>query len=496
MRTATIHIVFLVLFSALLFFLRLGSVPLMEPDEGRNAEVAREVLATQDWVTPHLNFERKLNKPVLFFWAAALSMKLGGVNEAAARFPSAAAATVGVIAVYFLGRRMFGERAGLLSGLVLATCPLYIAFGRLVIFDMMLTAFITLAMLFAYLGLREDALGRKRAFYLLFYAAIALAVLTKGPVGAVIPVAVLGLYLIATRQLGRYREMEVILGPFLLLIIAAPWYIMVSINNPEFPRYFFITEHITRYTTDHFSRIKPFWYYVPVVIGGFLPWTLFLPSAIMQARRKEQGQEQDPNRHSLLFLAFWAGFVLVFFTFSRSKQSGYVLPLVPALSIMLGAFWDVCLRKKKTRLFIFAILAAFITFAAGSWAIDVISARRSSKAFAERVLAERRPGDAVVTYESFPSSFLFYMGERVPIVTNNAGIIGGNFPERDDGVAGKHGKSIVTHGQFKTLLAERGRTYILGHKDNGPALASEAGTGLRLLHDGRTMNLWVRERPR
>jgi len=161
MKTAAIHIVLLVLLSALLFFLRLGSVPLMEPDEGRNAEVAREVLATQDWVTPHLNFERKLNKPVLFFWAAALSMKLGGVNEAAARFPSAAAATAGVIAVYFLGRSMFCARAGFLSALVLATCPLYIAFGRLVIFDMMLTAFITLAMLFACLGMREGALAER-----------------------------------------------------------------------------------------------------------------------------------------------------------------------------------------------------------------------------------------------------------------------------------------------------------------------------------------------
>src|SRR5574341_1326676 len=155
------HVAILMLAAGLFFFFMLGSAPLTEPDEGRNAEVAREMLVTGDWSTPHLNFERKLNKPVLFFWASAFSMKLGGVNEAAARFPSAAAAAAGVMAIYALGRCMFGERAGLLAGLVLASSPVYLAFSRIVIFDMLLTAFVVFTLLFFYLGSIETAPGRK-----------------------------------------------------------------------------------------------------------------------------------------------------------------------------------------------------------------------------------------------------------------------------------------------------------------------------------------------
>ncbi len=486
------HIVILILASAVFFFFRLGSAPLTEPDEGRNAEVAREMLVTGDWCTPHLNFERKLNKPVLLFWASALSMKLAGVKEGAARFPSAAAAAAGVLAVYFLGRRMFGDRAGLLSGLVLASSPLYFAFSRIVIFDMLLAVFITLAMLFFYLGFTEAGQGRKRIFYLLFYASMAFAVLAKGPIGLVIPVAVVSLHLLLTRSTGRFREIEFIPGMLVLLIIASPWYVLMSVKNPEFPRYFFITEHIVRYTTDAFSRTKPFWFYIPVVIGGMFPWILFLPSVIKISWKEIR--KNGPNKPALLFLVLWTALVFLFFTFSRSKLAGYILPLLPAVALMLGSFWDAYLKRKKARLFGVFLAVSLLIFGTGLWAWNVYSPERSSRSFAERVLAERRSGDVVVTYESFPTSFLFYMGQQVPIVSDSENFIPGNFSENGPRKRAASAPATIDHAQFGRLLADRRKNiYIVGHRSHGPAIsAAVEGKGVRLLLEGRKMCLWVR----
>lgn len=489
-KITILHIVILMLASGLFFFFRLGSAPLTEPDEGRNAEVAREMLVTGDWCTPHLNYERKLNKPVLLFWASAFSMKLGGADEGAARFPSAAAAAAGVLAVYFLGRRMFGERAGLLSGLVLASSPIYIAFSRIVIFDMLLAVFITFAMLFFYLGLTEPGQGPRRFCHLLCYTSMALAVLVKGPIGLVIPLAVIGLYLLLTGSLGRFREMEIVPGMVLMLVIASPWYVMMSIRNPEFPRYFFITEHIVRYTTDAFSRIKPFWYYLPVVIAGIFPWVFFLPSAIKTSLKniRERGAKKSP----LLFLLLWAATVFLFFSFSRSKLAGYILPLFPALALMIGEFWDERLLKKKYRLFPIMFAVALFIFAAGLWALNYYAPQRSSRIFADRVLTERRPGDLVVAYETFPTSFLFYMREPVPIVADSRSFIPGNF--RENGQSGRTGSipSTIKHAEFRKILADQGkRIYIVGHRNHAPEIAAEGGA-VRLLMEGRKTCLWVR----
>lgn len=491
-HATTRNAVILLLASGLCFFFRLGAAPLTEPDEGRNAEVAREMTVSGDWCTPHLNFERKLNKPVLLFWASALSMRLGGVNEAAARFPSALAAAAGVFAVYFLGQRMYGARAGLLAGLVLASSPMYIAFGRIVIFDMMLTAFVSASLLFFYLALTESAPSRKRAFSLLMYSAMALAVLTKGPVGAVIPLAVMFAYLFLTRRLQRIRELEPVRGILLFLIIAAPWYVLVSIRNPEFPGYFFLTEHIDRFATDAFSRVKPFWYYLPVVFAGAFPWTLLLPSAFRDIF--ESSRRDGPGERPLLFLVLWVLVIFLLFTVSRSKQPGYVLPLFPALAVTIGAFIEKSFRENRARVPVVFFAVAALLFAAGLWAFTVYSPLRSSKLFASRLQEERRPGDMVVSYETFPSSLIFYLGERVPVITNGSIVANGNFPERDGGEQQTEA-SVMKHEEFKELLGDsRKRIYIVGKNHLSRELAGLAGEKnreTRLLLESRKRSLWV-----
>jgi len=574
MKKITLHIILLVLVSAVFFFLNLGSVAIMEPDEGRNAEVAREILATGDWLTPHLDFIRYLDKPIFFFWAAAGSMKLMGVNEFAARFPSALSALIGVLAIYFLGRRMFGDRAGLLSGVVLASSPLYYGLGRIVIFDMMLTAFITLTLLFFLLGFTEQEGWRKKLFYLLSWAAMALAVLTKGPIGAVFPLGIIGIFLVLTGNLRRIGEMEPVLGPLVFLALAAPWYVLVSLKNPEYPYYFFIAEHLLRYTTTKFHRVKPFWYYVPLVVVGLLPWIFFLPSAFTRFLQKKW-KERDRETVNLLLPVIWAAIIFLFFSFSKAKMPAYILPLFPAAALLMGKYWDdylservngayvkaplvvliglslllggallfsdglvrvirlragaywtsgaqdllrhagmtmlifglaalsliVFLRKNRAVHFAIVSVLSVLLFAAGISILKLDSSFRSSKDVAQRVLAERRPGDCVLTYENFPSSFLFYMGEQVPAVAEFKGLLGSNFIlDYDLNHQGTAGASIMGRKEFRTLLADRSkRVYIVTREEGGRKMEGEIGASFgkltRIMEQGKT-SLWVRKESR
>lgn len=361
MKRQYIYVAVLLISSAFLFFFRLGSVGLMEPDEGRNAEVAREIIITGDWVTPRLDFIRYLDKPIMFFWASAASMKIFGASEFSARLPSAVSALIGVIVVYLLGWRMFGGRAGLYSALVLATSPLYLVLGRIVIFDMMLTAFITLALFFWYQGFNAQDRQRQRLSYLLSWAAMALGVLTKGPIGAIFPIAIIGLFLIITRNLKRLLEMDLILGPLLFLVIAGPWYVLVSIRNPEYPYYFFVVEHIHRFATSKFHRMKPFWYYFAIVFGGLLPWIVFLPSAVRHFLH-ERAFAPTQKKEAILLIFVWAIFIFIFFSLSKAKMPTYILPMFPALALLIGGFWNDYSADKSSRTDVFVSVFALNLF--------------------------------------------------------------------------------------------------------------------------------------
>lgn len=570
MKRPYIHVSVLLILCAMLFFFRLGSVGLMEPDEGRNAEVAREILATDDWVTPHLNFVRYLDKPIMFFWASAASMKILGVSELSARLPSAIAALIGVIAVYVLGRQMFGERAGFYSAFVLATSPLYLGLGRIVIFDMMLTAFITLAILFWYMGFTTQKNQGRRPLYLLSWAAMAFAVLTKGPIGAIFPMTVIGLFLLTTRCFKRILEMELILGPLLFFVIAGPWYILVSMRNPEYPYYFFVAEHIQRFATTKFHRMKPFWYYFEILFGGLLPWIFFLPSAVRYFLQ-ERASIPAQKREATLLICIWALFIFIFFSLSKAKMPMYILPMFPALALLIGSFWNdysadksnppgvvlsvfvlslfmiltgaglifmagylrgdhdivnrynlsaflpymrpigitvvifftsaiVLLfyrRHNKTLQLSVVMVASLAIITAGMAAIEVNGQRRSSKILVDRLVQELRPQDAVVMYECFPTSFLFYYARHIPVVSNSKGLLGSNFiKDYNLNYRSAAGPSIMDRHEFRAILVNRKRrVYILTDMKAAGMMMKETesfGRPELILTNGKT-GLWVRK---
>ncbi len=305
-------------------FLALGSRALWDPDEGRYAEMAREILVLDDWVTPHLDYLPYFEKPMMYMWLEALSFKAFGVSPWSARLVSLVSALGVVSLAGFMGYRSWGAKAGLTAALCLLTSIEFFVLAHSVDINMTLTLFITAAFVFFWIGHAEN----KPGYFLLFWTAMACATLTKGPIGIILPLGAIGLYILITRQFGLIRQSRPVIGMTLYLVLTLPWFIMVSMKNPDFFRYFFIDQNIQRYTSST-ERYQPFYYFIPVMLGGFLPWTFLVPSAI----RRLWGNRSSRD---ILYLAIWFGFIFAFFTPSHSKLATYVLPCFPAMAMLMG----------------------------------------------------------------------------------------------------------------------------------------------------------------
>ncbi|MEP7009449.1 MAG: glycosyltransferase family 39 protein [Acidobacteriota bacterium] len=324
-------VLLLVLVFAALLGPSIGRRALWEPDEGRYAEIPREMVATGDYLTPRIDGIKYFEKPPLVYWATAAAIRIAGTSEAAVRSPIALFALLGGIAVYIAGRRLFGRAAGLWSALVLATSPLWLGLGQVLSLDMPVSALLTASLLAFLLAVREPPGWNRRLLLWAFYAFAALAVLSKGLIGVLIPALVIGAWILLTRQ---WRLIPVALAPtgiLLFLAIAAPWHLLAAQAHPEFAWFYFVHEHFQRYLTQVHNRYEPPWYFVPVLLGGLLPWTLFLPQALKSAWRSE-----PTERRQTLFLALWAALVFGFFSLSDSKLMPYVLPAVPPLALLVG----------------------------------------------------------------------------------------------------------------------------------------------------------------
>lgn len=335
-RFRSTHFLLLLVVAACMFFVGIGRLALIEPDEGRNAEVAREMLAMGDWITPHFNNFSYLDKPPVFFWAIASSFKVAGFSEASARFPSAMAALLTVFLAWFLARRMFGDLTGLYSGIVLATSPLIVVFAREVIFDMTLTLFVTGAMVSYWM--RESGYGRPKLLDVLFFAALGLATLTKGPVGFLLPLLSIGVYLSLRGKLVRLKDLNWLVGLVTFFAITLPWFIAVSIRHPDFPKYAFWQESLERFATGQSHRGGAIYYYLIIYLAGFLPWSFFLLYAALHRVRAWRDLRRD-DLSPVLFLVSWVGVIFVFFSISQSKLPGYFLPAIIPLSILMGKVW-------------------------------------------------------------------------------------------------------------------------------------------------------------
>lgn len=325
----------LIVFAALLIWCaNLDYRKLALSDEGRYSEIPRIMAQSGDWVTPRLNGIKYFEKPPLQYWTTAAAYKVFGEHQWTARIWPAVTGFAGLLLIFVAGARIYGAAAGFYAALVLGSSLLYSGMAHILTLDMGLAFFMAMAMVGVLLGLdaRSSAVTQRRWMHVAA-AGCALAVLSKGLIGIVLPGAVVVLYMLVKRDFGLLRRLHLITGGLLFFAISAPWFVAVSLANPEFPHFFFIHEHFQRYTSTVHQRYQPWYYFIPILLLGILPWLLTLFDAVIAAVKRPRSRAFDPT----LFLLIWAGFIFVFFSASGSKLPSYILPIFPALALLTGA---------------------------------------------------------------------------------------------------------------------------------------------------------------
>jgi len=322
-------------FCGFLFFFGLGYFGLIGADEPRYAQVAREMLARHDWITPTLGGKAWLEKPPLYYWQAVLAYGIFGVSDWAARLPSAVDATLMVVATYLFLKR-FRPGFQLDSALMTASAGGVIGFARAASTDMPLAAMFTIAMLAWYAWYES----KSRRYLAGFYCFLALGTLAKGPVAPLLAAVIIVIFAVAKSD---YRLLwKTLWGPGILLFaLALPWYIAVQMKNPEFFRIFILEHNVARFGTNLYRHQEPFWYYVPVVLLGLIPWTVFVAASLVETLRVwwADGKEMLGSEDALnAFLVIWLAVPVLFFSLSQSKLPGYIVPGLPAGTLLLAEY--------------------------------------------------------------------------------------------------------------------------------------------------------------
>lgn len=326
----TAGLLFVIIF-ALLWFGTLNYRHLIPSDEGRYAEMAREMLLTGDWITPRYNGYKYFEKPPLQIWATAATFQFFGIGEWQARLWSGLTGFFTILLIGFTGSRIFNARAGWLAAIVLASSPMWIISGHFNSLDMGLSAFLVAALCSLLLAQNAQSKTQLRNWMWACWIFMALATLSKGLIGGAIPAMVFVAYSISAWDWKIWTRLKLISGIAIYLIITAPWFVMVALRNPEFLEFFFIHEHLQRFTQDAHSRTGPIYYFVPLLLIGILPWVFQIPGAIAQA-----WQERQRGFSSGWLLVCWFAVIFTFFSISQSKLPGYIIPIFPALALLIG----------------------------------------------------------------------------------------------------------------------------------------------------------------
>jgi 4-amino-4-deoxy-L-arabinose transferase-like glycosyltransferase len=398
---------FLALFSALLFIERPASW-LGDPDEARYAEIPQRMLATGDYVTPRLNGSDYFEKPPLLYWANALSMKWFGDSPYAARLPTRCA-TIGVVLLLLLLLKKTPADAPLWAALIFMSSTLPFVLGRINLTDAMVSLGLTLTLL-SMRNFLIDRNGNRTAIKssLGIGAGLAIGVLSKGVIGVFLPGVILLLWCAVTREWKRIGEMIFSWATPLFVVLSVPWFALMEMRHPGFSEFYFIHEHVMRFATDSAHREGPLYYFIPIFIVGFLPWTpMLIPAGRTFFRRPF---DRFRGRRDELFFGLWLAVIVGFFSTSHSKLIPYILPAFPAAAVLVALVMPQ--HPSRTRLLRMAVWA--VLYAAAIIKQPAICELRSMHALA--IDAQRVNADRVVAYRTFPHSFPLVLKHPIPVV--------------------------------------------------------------------------------
>jgi 4-amino-4-deoxy-L-arabinose transferase-like glycosyltransferase len=396
------------LFVVAALFLFLGTRGLNEPDEGRYAEIAREMAVTGEWLVPHLNGFEHFQKPPLLYWLTAASIRVLGANEWAARLPSALAALGVVLLTHGIARRLFDRATAVAAVLVVVSSFEFFALGRLLTPDMLLTFWVTAAIAALVSGRRW-----------LFFICMGFGFLTKGPMALVVPVSAAFGWQMFPRPDGEKLKLPWGRGMALTLGVGLSWFVLLSVRNGALLDYFWRYELVERFTSSAHGRSKPFWYFAPVLVVGFLPWIFFLPA---QAKELWTRWKKSEWMNTDGLLCCWIILPLIILSLSGSKLPTYILPLFPALS-MLAA------RNLRVQALQWQIApAAICCWVAAAAVLPIFNDRLQQQASVRTLAAvlERQPdakGADVFACEVRAHGFAFYLGRLVSTTRDQADIV-------------------------------------------------------------------------
>lgn len=319
-----------------LFFVFLGNRPLGNPDEGRYAEIPREMAATGDYTTPRLNGVKYFEKPPLVYWLTASAIEVMGLHEFAVRFWPAFFGVAGTLLTYAAARSLYDRLTGIFSAVVLATSIFYYGLSRLALLDGVVSVLIAAALFSFVVGVRLPVGPKRRWLFWCFYAAMGLAALAKGLIGLALPCAVIGLWVLLLNRWKQLWPFYPASGTLIVCAIAAPWHVLAARANPDFLYFYFVHEHYLRFTTKVHDRAAPWWYFGPILLAGLFPWVVFLfqalPYSLAGWWRTRRGND------IAWFLFLWLVFILLFFSKSQSKLPPYILPVFPAAAVLIGHY--------------------------------------------------------------------------------------------------------------------------------------------------------------
>lgn len=323
----------------------LGWRHLIPSDEGRYAEIAREMLISGNWIVPRYNDYLYFEKPPLQMWATALAFKLFGIGDWQARLWSGLTSLISIILVGITCGRIWGLRTGTISALILASSPLWIIGGHFNSLDMGVAFFMSSALCCLMLALHAPNKSlQERNWMLACWVMMALSVLSKGLIGIVLPGFVLVCYSLTAMDWASWKRMHWIKGIILFFIIVTPWFVLIIQSHPSFYHFFFIHEHFERFTTNEHQRTAPWHFFLPLIAVGILPWLIQLPWAIYSAMKDRQ---KDAVFKPIWLCFCWVLAITFFFSFSKSKLPGYILPVLPALAIITGVSVAQLFEKKN-----------------------------------------------------------------------------------------------------------------------------------------------------